>query len=78
MTLCRKGVLMRISSMSNPNSIYGKIASGKRIQTAADDAAGLAISNKLKRNENGLDVGASNIMDGIGVANPVYGNRHSV
>ena len=60
---------MRISSMSNPNSIYGKIASGKRIQTAADDAAGLAISNKLKRNENGLDVGASNIMDGIGVAN---------
>ena len=69
MTLCRKGVLMRISSMSNPNSIYGKIASGKRIQTAADDAAGLAISNKLKRNENGLDVGASNIMDGIGVAN---------
>ena len=60
---------MRISSMSNPNSIYGKIASGKRIQTAADNAAGLAISNKLKRNENGLDVGASNIMDGIGVAN---------
>ncbi len=60
---------MRISSMSNPNSIYGKIASCKRIQTAADDAAGLAISNKLKRNENGLDVGASNIMDGIGVAN---------
>ena len=69
MTQSRKGVLMRISSMSNPNSIYGKIASGKRIQTAADDAAGLAISNKLKRNENGLDVGASNIMDGIGVAN---------
>lgn len=60
---------MRISSMSNPNSIYGKIASGKGIRTAADDAAGLAISNKLKRNENGLDVGASNIMDGIGVAN---------
>ena len=60
---------MRISSMNNPNSIYGKIASGKRIQTAADDAAGLAISNKLERYGNGLDVGANNIMDGIGVAN---------
>lgn len=58
-----------ISSISNSYSIYGKIASGKRIQTAADDAAGLAISNKLKRNNNGLDVGASNIMDGIGAAN---------
>lgn len=58
-----------ISSISNSYSIYGKMASGKRIQTAADDAAGLAIANKLKRNNNGLDVGASNIMDGIGAAN---------
>lgn len=60
---------MNISGVSNVNSIYGKIASGKRIQTAADDAAGLAISNELKRNNNGLDVGAANIKDGIGVAN---------
>lgn len=51
------------------NSLYGKIAGGKRILTAADDAAGLAISNKLKRNSNALDVGARNIMDGIGAAN---------
>ena len=39
---------MRIAGISSTNSLYGKIASGKRIQTAADDAAGLAISNKLK------------------------------
>ncbi len=62
---------MGISALNNtnPNSIYGKIASGKRIQTAADDAAGLAISNKLKKEENGYNVGAANIQDGIGVAN---------
>ena len=60
---------MRIAGISSTNSLYGKIASGKRIQTAADDAAGLAISNKLKRNQNGLDVGASNMKDGIGAAN---------
>ncbi len=67
---------MRISPVSNnyntnynTNSIYGKIASGKRIRTAADDAAGLAIANKLKRHGNGLDVAAGNISDGIGVAN---------
>lgn len=66
---------MKISSVQNApyvqrtNSIYGKIASGKKIQKAADDAAGLAIANKLHRYSNGLDVGASNIQDGIGVAN---------
>ena len=60
---------MMISGVNSSNSLYGKIASGKRIQTAADDAAGLAIANKIKRENNGLDVGASNIMDGIGAAN---------
>lgn len=54
-----------ISSSAN----YGRIASGKRINTAADDASGLAISQKLLKQSNGLDVGASNIKDGIGVAN---------
>ena len=60
---------MRISAINGYNSIYGKIASGKRIQTAADDAAGLSIANMMKRQSNGLDVAADNIMDGIGVAN---------
>lgn len=60
---------MMVSGINSANSLYGKIASGRRIQTAADDASGLAISNKLKRENNGLDVGASNIMDGIGAAN---------
>ena len=60
---------MRIAGVHSTNYIYGKIASGKRIQTAADDAAGLAIAQKLKKNSNALDVGASNIRDGIGVAN---------
>lgn len=48
---------------------YGRFASGKRINTAADDAAGLSIANIMKRESNGLDVGADNIKDGIGVAN---------
>ena len=60
---------MRISAINSSNSIYGKIASGRRIQTAADDAAGLSIANKMKRQSNGLDAAADNIMDGIGVAN---------
>ena len=54
-------------------SIYGQISSGKRINSAADDAAGLAIANKLKREETGLSVGASNAKDGIGALNVADG-----
>ncbi len=69
---------MRISAVNSSNSIYGKIASGRRIQTAADDAAGLSIVNKMKRQSNGLDAAASNIMDGIGVANIKDGALNSM
>ncbi len=48
---------------------YGKTASGKRINSAKDDAAGLAIAQKLLKQVNGYDMGAMNIRDGIGVAN---------
>lgn len=42
---------------------YGAISSGKRINSAADDAAGLAQVNKLNTQSNGLNVGASNAKD---------------
>ncbi len=61
---------MGISALNNnANSIYGKIASGKKIVTAADDAAGLSIAIKMKKESNGLDAASANIQDGIGVAN---------
>ena len=62
---------MKLSAWNNnyAKSLYGKIASGKRIQSAADDAAGLAIAQKLLKESNGLNVGAYNIQKGIGVAN---------
>ena len=62
-----------ISSISNSNkdlyNIYSKLSSGKRINKAADDAAGLAIAKKLQRQENGLQVGAQNVKDGMGALN---------
>lgn len=42
-----------------------KLASGYRINRAADDAAGLAISEKMRRQIRGLNQGADNIKDGI-------------
>ena len=39
---------------------YRSLASGKRINTASDNAAGLAIANKLKTRVGGTNVGISN------------------
>lgn len=50
-------------------SVYTQLSSGKRINSAADDAAGLAISQKLESQTNGYDVGAENVKDGISVLN---------
>lgn len=40
--------------------MYNRLASGKRINSAADDAAGLSIAQKLLTQSNGYDVGNRN------------------
>ena len=45
-----------------------RLSSGLRINSAKDDAAGLAISNRLDSQVRGLDVGMRNANDGISVA----------
>ena len=53
---------MSISSINSQNlyRTYNQLASGKRINSAADDAAGLAIAQKLLTQSNGYDVGRRN------------------
>lgn len=43
-----------------------KLSSGYRINCAADDAAGLAMSEKMRRQIRGLNQAAKNIQDGVG------------
>lgn len=43
-----------------------KLSSGYKINRAADDAAGLGVSEKMRRQIRGLHQGAENIQDGIG------------
>ena len=65
-----------MSTMAVSNGMYktySHISSGKRINSAADDAAGLAIGKKLEREETGLRVGADNAKDGIGALNVADG-----
>lgn len=42
-----------------------KLASGYRINRSADDAAGLAISEEMRSQINGLSQASDNISDGI-------------
>ncbi len=46
-------------------SVTEKLSSGYRINRAADDAAGLAISEKLRRQIRGLNQASQNVQDGI-------------
>jgi flagellin len=51
----------------------GHLSSGKRINTAADDAAGLAISQKMEGQINGLDQASRNAQDGISLIQTAEG-----
>lgn len=58
-----------------------KLSSGLRINSAADDAAGLAISEKMRAQVRGLDQATSNAQDGISMiqtAEGALGETHSI
>lgn len=51
-----------------------KLSSGYRVNRSADDAAGLAISEKMRRQIRGLNQGLNNIQDGISVCQIMDGS----
>ncbi len=53
-----------------------KLASGYRINRAADDAAGLAISEKMRRQIRGLTQASENAQDGISMVQTAEGALH--
>ncbi|SIT42395.1 Flagellin domain protein [Paraburkholderia ribeironis] len=52
-------------SQSALSQAITRLSSGKRINSAADDAAGLAISTRMQTQINGLNQGVSNSNDGV-------------
>ena len=52
---------------------YQRLSSGKRINSAKDDAAGLQISSRLTAQVNGLNQAARNASDGISLAQTAEG-----
>ena len=66
---------------ANMASSMAKLSSGLRINTAADDAAGLTISEGLKAQVNGYGIAARNAQDGINLvqtADGALGEVHSI
>ena len=55
-----------------------KLSSGYKINRAADDAAGLAISEKMRRQIRGLTQAASNAQDGISMVQTAEGALNEV
>ncbi len=67
---------MGVNSIGNVD--YSHISSGKRINSGADDAAGLAIAEKLETQTNGYDVGASNAASARDMLNVAEGGLSSI
>lgn len=63
---------MKISTGDQGKSIE-KLSSGYRINRAGDDAAGLAISEKMRSQINGLNQASSNAQDGISLVQTTEG-----
>ena len=55
-----------------------KLSSGYKINRAADDAAGLAISEKMRRQVRGLTQASANAQDGISVVQTAEGALNEV
>ena len=55
-----------------------KLSSGYKINRAADDAAGLAISEKMRRQVRGLTQASANAQDGISAVQTAEGALHEV
>ncbi|MEZ8241845.1 flagellin [Vibrio splendidus] len=69
--------LMAQRNLSNANNMLNqsleRLASGSRINSAKDDAAGLQISNRLEAQMSGIDVAVRNANDGISIMQTAEG-----
>lgn len=63
------------SKMSNS---MDRLSSGKRINNASDDAAGLAIATRMRARESGLGVAANNTQDGMSLIRTADSAMNSV
>ena len=68
---------LNVSSRRNAKTTE-KLSSGYRINRAADDAAGLSISEKMRRQVRGLHQTVDNITEGVGYVQTAEGALNEV
>src|SRR5919202_1812059 len=68
---------LETNSMSLSKSVE-RLSSGLRINRAADDAAGLSISEKLRSQIRGLDQAQRNVQDGVSMIQTAEGAMNEV
>src|SRR3954469_24334115 len=66
------------NTASKAASAMEKLSSGYRINRAADDAAGLAISQKMEAQIGGLDQAQRNAQDGVSLVQTAEGSLNEV
>jgi flagellin len=66
------------TATTNETSTINKLSSGKRINRAADDAAGLTINEKLTSKLRGITKAQGNIGDALSVIQRTYGGLSTV
>lgn len=63
---------------SNKSKLMERLSSGKRINSASDDAAGLSISEKMQTQINGLEQAQNNVQDGSSLVQTAEGGLSSI
>ncbi|MDU1444167.1 hypothetical protein HF847_08085 [Clostridium cochlearium] len=69
--------ILKNNNVKNKSSVK-KLSSGLRINNAADDAAGLAISEKMRAQIRGLNQASRNVQDFISMMQVVDGGLNDV
>lgn len=68
--------LKNVGNMQAKSS--ARLSSGEKINSAADDAAGLAISEKMRSQIRGLDMASKNAQDGISMVQTAEGGMKEI
>jgi len=77
LTAMNSNRMLGLTSASQAKSTE-KLSSGYKINRAADDAAGLAISEKMRRQVRGLTQASANAQDGISMVQTAEGALNEV
>ena len=67
-----------VGSRAEMEQAMERLSSGKRINSAADDAAGLAITNRMQAQTRGLSQAIRNANDGVSLADTAEGTMQEV